>query len=217
MTVASPTTATLPTVFVVDDDASFRPAIARSLRAAGHAVETFPSATEFLARIQADPAATGCALIDLHMPGKGGLELQTALAACLNPLPIVFLSGQGDIPSSVLAIRNGAEDFLTKLAPKAALLAAIERAIARDARERTHRAQNRAALDRFGRLTPREHEVLVQVLGGALNKQIAAALGIDERSVKRHRTSFMRKLEVASVARLVELAHRVGYPSPKGR
>ena len=125
-------------------------------------------------------------------------------------MPIVFLSGQGDIPTSVQAMRNGAEDFLTKTAPKEELLAAIERALARDGRERKERARKRELLMRFGQLTPREHEVLAYVLRGRLNKQIAAHLGIDERSVKRHRTNFMRKLDVKSVAELAQIAVEAG-------
>jgi FixJ family two-component response regulator len=116
----------------------------------------------------------------------------------------------------VLAIRHGAEDFLTKLAPREVVLAAVARAIDRDAAERAQRARIRALLDRFARLTPREHDVLAHVLAGAPNKLIASALQIDERSVKRHRTSFMGKLGLESVAKLVELARDAGYPSRKG-
>jgi FixJ family two-component response regulator len=144
------------------------------------------------------------------MPGMDGLALQAALAASANPLPVVFLSGQGDIPSSVAAMRAGAEDFLVKTAPKAVVIAAIERSLARDAREREARARRHALQSRFDKLTPRESEVLSQVLKGRMNKQIAADLGIDERSVKRHRTNLMRKLEVKSVAELTQRAIEAG-------
>ncbi len=125
-------------------------------------------------------------------------------------MPIVFLTGQGDIPTSVRAMRQGAEDFLTKTAPRDEVLAAIERALARDARERAERMRQRDLRARFEKLTPREWEVLGHVLSGRLNKQIAAELGIDERSVKRHRTSFMAKLAVRSVAELAQLAAGAG-------
>lgn len=200
-------------VFVVDDDAAFRSAVARMLKASGHAVEVFASASELLARLRSGPAPAGCVLADLDMPGINGLELQTLLAASSHPLPVVFLTGKGDVPSSVRAMRQGAEDFLTKLAPREDLLAAIRRALDRDIAESAQRAKLRSLRELFARLTPREHEVLVHVLKGELNKQIAADLGIDERSVKRHRTSFMAKLGVDSVARLVELAHSAGCPS----
>ena len=190
-----------PTVFAVDDDASFLAGIERLLRAAGYAVACFTSATDFLAKRPLHPA--GCIVADLQMPGMDGIALQEALAKSDNPLPVVFLTGQGDIPTSVKAMRRGAEDFLTKTAPKEELLAAIERALARDAREREMRS-------RFERLTPREREVMAHVMRGQLNKQIAAELGIDERSVKRHRTSLMGKVGVRSVAELVRLATDAG-------
>lgn len=196
------------TVFVVDDDASFLAGVSRLLRASGFAVETFPSAERFLA--QRPPEAPGCLLTDLKMPGMSGIELQDALARSGNSLPIVFLTGEGDIPTSVEAMRHGAEDFLTKTAPKEDLIAAVERALARDSFERAKRAHTRDLGARFDMLTPRESEVLRRVLAGQLNKQIAAALGIHERSVKRHRTSLMRKLEVQSVAELALLAAEAG-------
>lgn len=205
----------MPTVFVVDDDAAFLTAVERLLRVSGYAVASFTSATEFLARRV--PDAAGCVVADLDMPGMDGLGLQTALADSDAPLPVVFLTGQGDIPATVQAMRSGAEDFLTKTAPKEALLAAIERALERDTRERSDRARRHALRSRFERLTPREREVLMHVLRGRLNKQIAADLGIDERSVKRHRTSLMAKIEVGSVAELAQLAAEAGAQVPKGR
>lgn len=202
-------------IFVIDDDAAFLAGIERLLRASGYAVAPFASAAEFLA--QRAPGAAGCVVADLDMPGIDGLALQAALASSDDPLPVVFLTGQGDISTSVRAMRRGAEDFLTKTAPKDEVLAAIERALARDARERSDRARRHELQARFEGLTPREREVLTHVLRGRLNKQIAADLGIDERSVKRHRSSLMAKVEVRSVAELARLAAEAGEPSRKGR
>jgi FixJ family two-component response regulator len=198
----------LATVFVVDDDASFLTSVARLLRASRIAVKTFPSAAEFLAQLPAD--AAGCVVVDLQMPRMSGLDLQASLATSGNPLPIVFLTGQGDIPSSVRAMRQGAEDFLTKRAPKEELLDAVKRALARDARERAERARVQGLRARFEALTGREHEVLQHVLRGQLNKQIAADLGIHERTVKLHRTAITTKLGVPSVAELTRLAQAAG-------
>jgi len=204
-----------PTVFLVDDDESFLTSVARLLRASGFTVKAFSSAADFLAR--REPAAPGCVVADLQMPGMTGIELQEALARSPNPLPIVFLTGQGDIPTSVKAMRHGAEDFLTKRAPRQELLAAVQRALERDARSREERRRQREVQALFDQLTPREREVLTHVLGGQLNKQIAADLGIDERSVKRHRTSIMEKLQVQSVARLAQLAAEAGRANAAGR
>jgi FixJ family two-component response regulator len=181
---------------VVDDDASVRNALGRMLRASGYTVQLYASGQEFLD--QCSTATAGCVLVDLDMPGLSGLELQMALARSNHPLPVVFLTGRGDIPSSVRAMRQGAEDFLTKQAPKADVLAAVERALARDTRERANR-------DRLAGLTPREREVLGHVVAGKLNKQIAAALGLNERTVKLHRTAITTKLGVPSVAELTKL------------
>ena len=200
-----------PTIFIVDDDASFLTAVGRMLHASGFVVKAFSSGAEFLAQPELD--VPGCVLADLQMPGLSGLELQEALAKAGHGLPVVFLSGHGDIPSTVHAMRRGAEDFLTKRAPKEQLLDAVKRALARDAREREQRARLRELRARFDALTPREHEVLAHVLTGQLNKQIAGDLGIDERSVKRHRTSIMAKLRVQSVAELTHLVHEAGLAS----
>jgi len=197
-----------PTVFVVDDDPAHLASMARLLRASGFSVRSFSSAAEFLREHPLDEP--GCVVADLQMPGMSGIELQEALSKSENPLPVVFLSGHGDIPTSVKVMRNGAEDFLSKHAPKEELLAAIQNALARDARDRDARARRRELHRRFQKLTPREHEVLRRVLRGWANKQIAAELGIDERSVKRHRTSFMAKLDVQSVAQLTRIAVEAG-------
>jgi FixJ family two-component response regulator len=193
---------------VVDDDASFLKAVARLLIAAGFAVKTFPSVQAFLAGLE--PDVPGCVLADLKMPGLSGLDLQEALAKTGHAMPVVFLSGQGDIPATVQAMRRGAEDFLTKRAPKEALFDAVKRAVTRDAVERSERARVNLLRERFAAFTPREREVLAHVLAGRLNKQIAGELGIDERSVKRHRTNFMLKVQVQSVAELTHLAETAG-------
>jgi FixJ family two-component response regulator len=203
-----------PTVHIVDDNVPFLTATSRLLRASGFTVRTFSSATDFLA--QRDEAVPGCVLADVQMPGMDGLELQAALARSPNPLPILFLTGHGDIPSSVRAMRDGAEDFLEKRAPKERLLAAVERALARDAREREVRAHRHELRARFDALTPRELEVLSHVVRGRLNKQIAGDLGIHERTVKLHRTAITMKLRVQSVAELTRLTDEAGvFTAPK--
>ena len=196
------------TVHLIDDDASARSSVTRLLRASGYAVRSYPSAAAFLA--ERTDGSAGCVVTDLEMPEINGIELQERLARADDPLPVVFLTGHGDIPSSVTAMRRGAEDFVTKTAPKEALLSAVRRALERDERERRSRTRARDLKARFGRLTPRDLEVLSHVLRGQLNKEIAADLGVDERSVKRHRTSLMRKLEVESVVELALLAREAG-------
>jgi len=195
------------TVFIVDDDESFLRSISRLLRAAGYAVKFFESAEKFLEQHSSE--MSGCVLTDLQMPGLNGLELQAALATSGNPLPVVFLSAQGDIPKTVQAMRCGAEDFLTKLSPKEKLLDAVGRAMARGVQERSERDELQTLRRRFEALTPRELEVLELVVLGRLNKQIADDLGIHERTVKAHRTSLTRRLQVQSVAELTRLTERV--------
>ena len=203
----------VPTVFVVDDDESFLASVARLFRASGFLVKAFSSAADFLE--QRPPEGPGCLVADLQMPGMNGIELQDALTKSENPLPVVFLTGHGDIPTTVNAMRRGAEDFLTKRAPKEELLAAVQRALARDTRDREERTRRRELHAHFDRLTPREREVLTHVLSGQLNKQIAADLGIDERSVKRHRTNLMGKLQVQSVAELTRFPWKRGWKGKK--
>src|ERR1700758_3296446 len=199
---------TVPIVHVVDDDVSFLTAISRLLGASGFSVKTYSSAQKFLAQRDAD--APGCVLADLQMPQMSGLDLQSALAQTPNPLPILFLTGHGDIPSSVQAMRDGAEDFLEKRAPKEKILDAVGRALARDSREREARDRQRELRARFDMLTEREREVLSHVVQGRLNKQIAGDLGIHERTVKLHRTAITMKLGVQSVAELTRLTLQSG-------
>jgi len=196
------------TVFIVDDDRSFLKSVTRLLSAVGYTVWACQSAEELLHELRPDMG--GCIVADLQMPGMDGLKLQEALARSANPLPVIFLTGQGDIPASVSAMRGGAEDFLTKRAPKEDLLAAIERALQREARERKQRGRLRDLRQRFNELSARELEVLGHVVRGKMNKEIAAALDINERTVKLHRTNITRKLKVWSVVELSRLTDEAG-------
>ena len=198
----------LPTVFLVDDDRSVLRAIGRLVRSAGWNVATFGSAQEFLDR--QDPDAPGCLVLDLSMPGLNGLELQQALARAGHRLPIIFLTGHGDIPMSVRAMKSGALDFLSKPCADEELLSAIRLALSRDQQFRLERAEVRALAERFATLTPREHQVMLGVVAGQLNKQIAADLGTVEKTIKVHRARVMEKLRVTSVADLVRLTERAG-------
>ena len=197
-----------PTVFVVDDYAPVRNSISRLLRAAGVAVAPFASAEEFLA--QYDPHTPGCLVLDLAMPAVDGLELQRILTKTGSLLPIIFLTGQGDIPKSVQAMKHGASDFLTKPVNDEDLLAAVRVAIEKDRALRREQAELSEVRARLATLTPREREVLEYVVAGKLNKQIAGDLGTVEQTVKVHRAHVMQKMRVQSVAELVRLAERCG-------
>jgi two-component system, LuxR family, response regulator FixJ len=197
-----------PIVHLVDDDASFLSAMSRFLRASGFSVERYQSARDFLTRRRS--GTPGCVLVDLQMPELSGLDLQAVLSSSPDPLPIVFLTAHGDIPTSVRAMRRGAEDFLTKRAPKEELLTAVKRALERDLRERAERAHLQELRGRLESLSPREREVLGLVVQGKLNKEIASELGIHERTVKLHRTAITTKLHVQSVAQLTRLAQAAG-------
>jgi FixJ family two-component response regulator len=196
------------TVFAIDDDASFLRAMSRLLRASGYEVKTYESAKEFLSELPQE--ASGCVVADLQMPDFDGLELQETLGRAANPLPVIFLTGQGDIPTTVRAMRGGAEDFLTKNASKEKILEAVNRALARDAQTRQRRNRLKGLRERFAALSARELEVLGHVVRGRLNKQIAAELGITERTVKLHRTNITRALNVHSVAELTRMAQEAG-------
>jgi len=199
--------ATNPFVYVVDDDASALRALSRLFTLTDHAVQTFASAADFLAQHQS--MNRGCVVADLQMPGISGLELQAALARSGNPLPVIFLTGHGDIPTSVHAMKGGAEDFLTKPPQKEVLLPAVERALARDAAAFEKHAHLRELHHHFQLLTPREREVLTQVIAGKLNKEIAATLGAAEGTIKVHRASIMEKLQVHSPAELGRVAQEL--------
>lgn len=198
----------IPTVFLVDDNVSCLTATSRLLRANGFSVQPFASAREFLLNHNVNNG--GCVVADLQMPEIGGLELQATLAQSENALPIIILTGFGDIPLSVRAMRDGAEDFLEKRAPKEQLLEAVRRAIARDEAQRSARLKTQDARARFERLSERELEVLALILRGSLNKQIADDLGICERTVKLHRMKVKAKVGVQSVAELAQLAQEAG-------
>ena len=196
------------TIFIVDDDSSFLRSLSRLLTAVGYAVEAYPCAREFLERT--NPERPGCVVADLQMPALDGLQLQEELRRSAHPLPMIFLTGQGDIPSAVSAMRSGAEDFLTKRAPKEELLAAVERALQRNTLERQARRRQEELRGRFAELSEREKEILGHVVQGKMNKEIAAELGINLRTVKLHRTNLTRKLNVQSVAELTRLAQEAG-------
>lgn len=202
-----------PIVLVVDDDESVRQSLSRLLRSAGLKSEAFASAEEFLARLPL--AGLACLVLDLQMRGLTGLELQKRLAGTGWQLPIVFLTGHGDIPSGVEAMKLGAVDFLTKPVDDERLLAAVREALSRCEQDLQEKSTADAIRERLGTLTPREFEVMRGVIAGLLNKQIAAWLGITEKTVKVHRGQVMRKAGVASVADLVRACALAGVdPAP---
>jgi FixJ family two-component response regulator len=195
-------------VHVVDDDELARKATARLLAAAGFAARTYASARDFLTAIE--PGMAGCIILDVRLPDQSGLEVQTALATRAVPLPIIFVTGYGEIPDTVRAIQRGAVDFLTKPVNGDVLLDAVRRALAQDAAARGARAHERILRNRYERLTPREREVFLHLIGGQLNKQVAADLQITERTIKMHRANIFHKLEVTSMAEMVRLAVDLG-------
>ena len=201
---------TQPIVFVVDDDASVREAVERLVRSAGLRVEAFASAEEFLTRPKAD--APSCLVLDVQLPDLSGLDLQRRMADASNDIPIVFITGHGDIPTTVRAMKAGAVVFLTKPLVEGDLLESIRHAIARDRADRRHHADTADLRARFASLTPREEEVMAWVVAGLLNKQIARELGISEETVKVHRGHAMRKMRADSVAELVRMSERLGIP-----
>ena len=209
-----------PTVFVVDDDAAVRKSLVRLLKSAGYHAESFASADEFI-ECRKRNSLPGCALVDIQMPGIDGLQLQRELINSTHKIPIIFITGYGDIPSSVKAMKAGAVDFFSKPFNDDDLLRAIREAIQRDQRERSERAERVSLAARLATLTPREREVLDLVVRGLLNKQIAAALGASEKTIKIHRGRVMAKMKAPSVADLVRAAGKIGmppgFPPPPGR
>ena len=201
-------TSAAPVIHVVDDDASFRTAVGRLLQASGYQVALYESAVRLLEKPPG--AEPGCILLDVRMPGFSGPELQARLAEMGNVLPIIFLTGHGDVPTGVRAIKDGAEDFLLKPVSKKSLIDAIERALERyeKTRERVDRLDAMRAL--VATFTPRETEVFELVVRGKMNKQIAHELGTSERTIKAHRHAIMQKLKVQSVAEAVSIAERLG-------
>ncbi len=200
-------------IAIVDDDESAREGLSSLLRSAGLHVQTFSSAQDFLARARAN--APSCLLLDLQMPGLSGLDLQKRMAEFELNVPIVFLTGHGDIPASVQAMKAGAIEFLTKPFDEHTLLRAIQEALERAQFTRTQRAQMSELRDRYESLTAREQQVMQQVVSGLLNKQIAAELNIAEYTVKIHRGRVMRKMHADSLADLVRMAQRLDIHSNK--
>lgn len=199
-------------VCVVDDDESIRGSLSRLFRSVGLAAETFASAQAYLDCVAYD--GPSCLVLDVRMPGVGGLELQQILA--YRKVPIVFLTGNGDVPMCAEAMKAGAVDFLTKPVDETVLTEAVARALERSVQERARAAERAATLARFDTLTPREFEVMQRVIAGLLNKQIAAELGTAEKTVKIHRGRVMEKMGVASVADLVRLANVAGVKPVAG-
>ena len=200
-------------VFVVDDDTSVRKSLSRLISAAGYRVKAFASPREFLAR---EPTTgPSCLVLDVRMPGVTGLELQQTLAGVVHEIPIIFITGHGDVPMSVKAMKAGAVDFLPKPFAAKDLLAAIRRAVAKDTRDLGTEARDEEIQARVRLLTPRESQVFALVVTGMLNKQIASRLGVGEKTVKVHRARVMQKMQADSVAALVRLADAAGITASK--
>ena len=202
-----------PVVYVVDDDASFRKAVSRLLRSAGLEVEALASAGEFLERPATDRPA--CLVLDVRMPGPSGMDLQSALEETGRDIPIVFMTGHGDVSTSVRAMKKGAVDFLEKPFRAPELLACVARGLARSRQSRAEGAERVVVERRFATLTSRERDVLRLVVTGMLNKQIAGELGIAEKTVKIHRGHAMQKMEAGSVAELVRMVQKLRPPETK--
>jgi RNA polymerase sigma factor (sigma-70 family) len=197
------------TVHIVDDDASFLTAIERRLKVAGYDVMTYASALQLLDRIP-DQSAPGCILLDVQIPDVSGPDLQDRLSELGSTLPIVFLTGHADVPTTVRTIKAGAEDFLTKPVSSEQLLHAIEQAMVHHEASRGKRKSLDAFRELLGRLTPRERQVFERVVQGKINKQIAHQLGATERTIKAHRQRVMEKMKVQTLAELVSIAERLG-------
>jgi len=200
-------------VFVVDDDAPMRESLKNLLRSVGLRVEAFASAQEFLRSTR--PDVPGCLVLDVRLPGLSGLDLQRRLAEVDMAMPIIFITGHGDIPMTVQAMKAGAVEFLPKPFRDQDLLDAIQQALDRDRHAREQRAQREALRSRYRTLTPRERDVMGHVVAGLLNKQIAGELGTSEAAVKVHRQHVMAKMRAGSLAALVRMADRLGIPTPQ--
>ena len=199
-----------PVVFVVDDDVSVREALKNLLRSVGLKVVTFSSADEFLS--SEPPSAPSCLILDVRLPGLSGLDLQRQLVETNHAIPIVFITGHGDIPMSVRAIKAGAVEFLTKPFRDQDLLDAVRQALERDLGNRAREAETTELRKRYASLTSREREVLGLVLRGYINKQMAAEIGISEPTIKMHRSRLMDKMRADSLADLIRMAQTLGMP-----
>ena len=197
-----------PTVFVVDDDPSVRRSTERLVRSMGFNVQTFATAKEFRERARIE--SPSCLVLDVHLPGSSGLDLQQELVQAGVQIPIIFITGRGNIPMSVRAMKGGAVEFLTKPTRSRDMLAAIRAAIERDRASHQARRQLDALRERYARLTPREREVMALVVAGHLNKEIASEVATTERTIKFHRAHVMEKMEAESVAELVRMAGQLG-------
>ena len=197
-----------PYVFVVDDNPSVRKALNRLFSSVGIRSETFSSAQEFLRFDR--PNVPACLVLDVRMPGSSGLDLQRQLAGTRHQIPIIFITGHGDVPMSVRAMKAGALEFLTKPFNNQALLDAVQQAIQRDRERRRHEAELTDLMDRLASLTAREREVLTLVVTGRLNKQTAAELGTSEKTIKVHRHRIMQKMRAQSLVELVHIAEKLG-------
>ena len=200
-----------PIVYIVDDDAGVRNAMDSLIRSVGLKARTFVSADEFLrAKL---PSAPGCLILDVRMPGRSGLDLQNELLKMDNPIPIIFISGHGDVPMAVRVMKAGAVEFLIKPFRDQELLDAIQQAIARDRVRRSEHSEVILLRERYSALTPREREVMRFVIAGLLNKQIGAKLGTSETTIKLQRGQVMHKMLAESVPGLVRMAAKLGLPS----
>lgn len=196
-----------PIVFVVDDDPSVREALSSLIRSVGLRVEAFPSAADFLQHDR--PEAPACLVLDVRMPGLSGMDLQRQLAEAADRIPIIFVTGHGDIPMTVRAMKNGAIDFLTKPFSDESLLDAIQQALAKDRQSREVLAESGQLIERYQSLTAREREVMPRIVHGMLNKQAAAELGISEVTVKVHRHNIMHKMGARSLPELVRMFEKI--------